>query len=276
MVLYEKVKSKENIFTNLMKDFERTKKDNAGLHTTITKTLIETFLETDVKKKKEKKPAKEKDKPKPQATPDKPIAEVPIPTPAQARNLVKENKASTLFKSLSMSKPIYDFKLVLQKRFEHIDLNMLSREGEKPRLCQLFSQSDKELVEKMDTENNSENHDFIERIKMIMNKSIPEDMLRSPLLNEKSTELILSEIKYRLTLLKDKYKKSNEEMSKMYYEVSGDLDLVEKLCQGLEVPKWNELEDMALRSNQASKEYQFLLTTKGKDEIKKRKKFLML
>ena len=274
LTLHEKVAPKEAVFLSLMKDFDRTKKDNASLHTTITKTLVETFLETEPKKKtKEKKPAKEKNS---DITPEKPAVEQEFPTPGNVRALLKENKASSVYKSLPVFRQTYDFKLVLQKRFEHIDLNKLSREGEKPRLCQLFSQADKEWVDKMEAEKKPENHDFIERIKMIMNKAIPEDMMRSPLLNEKSTELILQEIKYRLTLLKGHYKKSTEEISKMYYEVSGDIDLVEKVCQGLEVAKWNELEDMALRAGQSSKEYQFLMASKGKDEIKKRKKFLML
>ena len=82
----------------------------------------------------------------------------------------------------------------------------------------------------MENEKKPEQHDFIERTKMVMNKSIPEDMLRSPLLNEKSTDLILQEIKYRLLLIKNQYKKSIEEVSKIYYEVSGDIDAVEKCC----------------------------------------------
>lgn len=50
---------------------------------------------------------------------------------------------------------------------------------------------------------------------------------------------------------------------------------MEKFLKGENVSLWNYLEDSALEKQEDSEEYQFLLQMKGKDEVEKRKKFLI-
>lgn len=57
--------------------------------------------------------------------------------------------------------------------------------------------------------------------------------------------------------------------------VSGDLQAVREYLQGKRVVEWQYLEDIALSQPETSTEYRCLVTTKGKDEIEKRKRFLL-
>ncbi|MBK8156740.1 MAG: hypothetical protein IPK55_12450 [Streptococcus sp.] len=64
-------------------------------------------------------------------------------------------------------------------------------------------------------------------------------------------------------------------MGELYVKASGDLLIMEKFLKGENVSLWNYLEDSALEKQEDSEEYQFLLQMKGKDEVEKRKKFLI-
>ena len=67
-----------------------------------------------------------------------------------------------------------------------------------------------------------------------------------------------------------------EEIHKIYFDVScSKTKLVERL-KGQSFTQWNELEDMALEKGTESKEYSFLLKTKGYEEIVRRRRFLGL
>lgn len=46
------------------------------------------------------------------------------------------------------------------------------------------------------------------------------------------------------------------------------------MLKGEKFTQWNPLEDLALRTGTASIEYNYLLKTKGHEEIARRKKFL--
>jgi hypothetical protein len=57
--------------------------------------------------------------------------------------------------------------------------------------------------------------------------------------------------------------------------VSGDLGAVRDYLEGKRVIEWTYLEDIALSMAENSTEYRCLLQIKGRDEIEKRKKFLL-
>jgi hypothetical protein len=58
-------------------------------------------------------------------------------------------------------------------------------------------------------------------------------------------------------------------------KVSGDVQAVRDYLEGKRVVEWTYLEDIALSLPEVSTEYRCLLTTKGRDEIEKRKQFLL-
>ena len=69
--------------------------------------------------------------------------------------------------------------------------------------------------------------------------------------------------------------KSIYEIIDVFIKVSGDLQSVRDYLEGKRVVEWTYLEDIALSTPEASTEYRCLVQTKGKDEIEKRKKFLL-
>jgi hypothetical protein len=72
-----------------------------------------------------------------------------------------------------------------------------------------------------------------------------------------------------------KYNKTPSEIADVYVKVSGDLANVIKYFEGEQVPTWSYLEDLALTRPEDAMEYKCLLETKGKDEIEKRRDFLL-
>ena len=58
-------------------------------------------------------------------------------------------------------------------------------------------------------------------------------------------------------------------------KISEDIQAVKDYLEGKPVIQWTYLEDQALGQPDNSNEYRLLLTTKGKDEIEKRKWFLL-
>lgn len=69
--------------------------------------------------------------------------------------------------------------------------------------------------------------------------------------------------------------KSIFELTELFMRVSGDLDALKDHLKGKRVVEWSYLEDMALSMPETSTEYRCLLTTKGRDEVEKRKRFLL-
>ena len=61
----------------------------------------------------------------------------------------------------------------------------------------------------------------------------------------------------------------------MFVRVCGDLAVVERALKGEKVEEWTYLEDLALSKPQDSSEFQWLLRSKGADQIEKRRKFLL-
>ena len=76
--------------------------------------------------------------------------------------------------------------------------------------------------------------------------------------------------------MSDKYEgKSIYEIVDIFIKVSGDLESVRDYLEGKRVIEWTYLEDIALATPEGSTEYRCLVQTKGKDEIEKRKRFLL-
>ena len=78
----------------------------------------------------------------------------------------------------------------------------------------------------------------------------------------------------KLEEISQKYNKPFKEICMKFGEVSGDVEALEKYLNGEEVVVWTEFEDMALAHTHDSSVYEYLLETKGIDEIKKRKSYL--
>ena len=76
--------------------------------------------------------------------------------------------------------------------------------------------------------------------------------------------------------LTQKYpEKSIYDMTDLFMKVSGDIQALKDLLAGNKVVTWDYLEDLALSNNENSSDYRLLLSKKGKDEIEKRKYFLL-
>ncbi len=61
----------------------------------------------------------------------------------------------------------------------------------------------------------------------------------------------------------------------MFVKVSGDTEAIRKHFEGRNVLMWTYLEDLALTKDEGSMEFKCLLEVKGKEEIEKRKAFLL-
>ena len=69
--------------------------------------------------------------------------------------------------------------------------------------------------------------------------------------------------------------KSVVDLADVFMRVSGDIEAVRGWIEGKRVVEWTYLEDLALGMAENSTEYRCLMTTKGRDEIEKRKRFLL-
>ncbi|CDW86198.1 UNKNOWN [Stylonychia lemnae] len=65
------------------------------------------------------------------------------------------------------------------------------------------------------------------------------------------------------------------EITEIFMRVSGDLQAVRDYLQGKRVVEWQYLEDIGLSQPETSTEYRCLITTKGREEVEKRKRFLL-
>jgi DUF971 family protein len=76
--------------------------------------------------------------------------------------------------------------------------------------------------------------------------------------------------------LQQKYpEKSIYDITDMFMKVSGDIQALKDHLAGNKVVTWDYLEDLALSNNENSSDYRLLLTRKGREEIDKRKYFLL-
>ena len=91
---------------------------------------------------------------------------------------------------------------------------------------------------------------------------------------QKPSQKGLDVIKRELKMLQQCYGKTIAEISELYTKVSGDFELIKKHLKGEQVGFWTKEEDDALMQVEDSAEYKNLLTKKGEEEIKKRKRFL--
>jgi len=76
-------------------------------------------------------------------------------------------------------------------------------------------------------------------------------------------------------MIEKKYKKSPSEIADVFVKVSGDIGNLQRFFEGEIVPMWTYLEDLALTRPEGSMEYKCLVDSKGKEEIEKRKNFLL-
>lgn len=84
-----------------------------------------------------------------------------------------------------------------------------------------------------------------------------------------SLHLVFSELSHSY---KDK---SILEITDIFMKVSGDIQSVKDYLAGRKVCEWNYLDDVALSMPETSNEFKLLLSEKGKDEIDRRKRFLL-
>jgi hypothetical protein len=77
--------------------------------------------------------------------------------------------------------------------------------------------------------------------------------------------------------LADKYKRDVDDVHRMFFEVSCDRNLLIKLLEGQKgVPKWELIEDLAVKDQASSEAYKYVLSQKGEDEVRKRRMFLQM
>ena len=84
-----------------------------------------------------------------------------------------------------------------------------------------------------------------------------------------------NELKQGLREIQMKYKLSVEAVSELFMRMSGDLERIRDHLQGRPVVEWTYLEDLALSKPDNSLEFRCLEKTKGREEIEKRKAFLI-
>ena len=65
-------------------------------------------------------------------------------------------------------------------------------------------------------------------------------------------------------------------MHRIFYEVNCEREKLIKNLEGQRVLAWTPLEDLALRSQVESEEFQFVVSEKGEQAVTDRKKFLQL
>jgi len=65
------------------------------------------------------------------------------------------------------------------------------------------------------------------------------------------------------------------DLAEIFLRVSGDIQAVKDHMEGKRVVEWSYLDDSALTLPEGSAEYRCLVATKGREEIEKRKKFLL-
>ena len=76
--------------------------------------------------------------------------------------------------------------------------------------------------------------------------------------------------------LQEKYpEKTVYDITDVFMKVSGDIQAVKDHLAGNKITTWSYLEDIALSMPENSSEYRCLVSSKGKEEIEKRKYFLL-
>ena len=83
-------------------------------------------------------------------------------------------------------------------------------------------------------------------------------------------------LQLELQSMAQEYGVSDEEINEYFVQVSCSKTKLIELLKGENFTRWTELEDLALRKEETSVEFKYLLKSKGMDEIKRRKKFLSI
>ena len=92
---------------------------------------------------------------------------------------------------------------------------------------------------------------------------------------DKVEEDWFSKLFHNLSEIEQKHNTTPGDIADIFVKVSGDLDNLARHFEGHTVPMWTYLEDLALTRPQDSMEYHCLVESKGKEEIEKRKNFLL-
>ena len=92
---------------------------------------------------------------------------------------------------------------------------------------------------------------------------------------EEDQDKFFANLHHTLNEIEIKYKKTPSDIADIYVKVSGDIENLIKHIEGQNVPTWSYLEDLALTRPEDSIEFKCLLDTKGKEEIEKRRDFLL-
>lgn len=246
----DRIKSNFEIFSKMCKDYEKSKNAKQNIvFTKIGESLVNMFCYNQKKNdiKMNIKATKEKEKQS------------------------NEGTDSYLFvTSANVDIASYSFKkakitnIVLQGRYKHLDLNAVKMIPKK--LCNEFCIMDGIKFQ-------GEEGAFAQLFKEIVSKQTSDICMNEVFKSRISVEPLVAEYRATLKSYAEKYKKTEEEMCKIYNETCGNLRDVEKVCKGLDTNRWNYLEDLVLTNKEESK-YSLLLKMKGEQEIKKRKAFL--
>ncbi len=65
------------------------------------------------------------------------------------------------------------------------------------------------------------------------------------------------------------------DLTEILMKVSGDMGQLRDYLEGKRVTEWTYLEDMALAQSEHTTEYRCLLASRGREELDKRKRFLL-
>lgn len=92
---------------------------------------------------------------------------------------------------------------------------------------------------------------------------------------EEIEDPFFKDLHQKLREIEVKYKRRPDEIADIFVKVSGDLENVKRVFEGQIVPMWTYLEDLALARPESSMEFKCLVESKGKEEIEKRRSFLL-
>ena len=77
-----------------------------------------------------------------------------------------------------------------------------------------------------------------------------------------------------MLVIAEKYKKPVDDIHRIFFEVGCDTAQLIESLQGCDELRWTALEDIALHEGPESETYQYLVDTRGVEEVEKRLEFL--
>lgn len=87
-------------------------------------------------------------------------------------------------------------------------------------------------------------------------------------------EGMFNRLQLELQVIAQEYGVDDEKINKLFIDVCCSKSKLLEALRGQSFTKWNELEDMALSRGTESQEYNYLLKTKGYEEMIRRRRFL--